>query len=75
MHLPATIGDYTDFYSSMNHAFNVGTMFRSKENALMPNWLVFLCSRIYDLLKLPLLFTPILFRYETKTYFIINSFF
>jgi len=39
MHLPATIGDYTDFYSSREHATNVGTMFRGKENALMPNWL------------------------------------
>nr|CAI5852779.1 unnamed protein product [Callosobruchus analis] len=38
MHLPATIGDYTDFYSSIHHATNVGIMFRSKENALMPNW-------------------------------------
>ena len=28
MHLPATIGDYTDFYSSLDHATNVGTMFR-----------------------------------------------
>lgn len=32
------VGDYTDFYSSRNHATNVGTMFRGKENALMPNW-------------------------------------
>ncbi|XP_068427834.1 fumarylacetoacetase, partial [Clinocottus analis] len=39
MHLPADIGDYTDFYSSRDHAANVGTMFRGKENALMPNWL------------------------------------
>uniref|UniRef100_A0A8C6T2W1 Fumarylacetoacetase n=1 Tax=Neogobius melanostomus TaxID=47308 RepID=A0A8C6T2W1_9GOBI len=39
MHLPAHIGDYTDFYSSRDHATNVGTMFRGKENALMPNWL------------------------------------
>ena len=39
MHLPATIGDYTDFYSSRNHAENVGTMFRGKDNALQPNWL------------------------------------
>ncbi|KAJ7372879.1 hypothetical protein OS493_016806 [Desmophyllum pertusum] len=39
MHLPASIGDYTDFYSSKNHATNVGTMFRGKDNALMPNWL------------------------------------
>ena len=38
MHLPARIGDYTDFYSSYHHAFNVGTMFRGSENALMPNW-------------------------------------
>lgn len=38
MHLPATIGDYTDFYSSIYHATNVGIMFRGKENALMPNW-------------------------------------
>jgi fumarylacetoacetase len=38
MHLPAQIGDYTDFYSSIHHATNVGIMFRSKENALMPNW-------------------------------------
>ena len=38
MHLPAEIGDYTDFYSSIHHATNVGIMFRGKENALMPNW-------------------------------------
>jgi len=38
MHLPAKIGDYTDFYSSLDHATNVGTMFRGKDNALMPNW-------------------------------------
>lgn len=38
MHMPAAIGDYTDFYSSIHHATNVGIMFRSKENALMPNW-------------------------------------
>uniref|UniRef100_A0A8D2QAB8 Fumarylacetoacetase n=1 Tax=Zonotrichia albicollis TaxID=44394 RepID=A0A8D2QAB8_ZONAL len=31
--------DYTDFYSSRQHATNVGIMFRGKENALMPNWL------------------------------------
>src|SRR4030095_1542516 len=36
---PVDIGDYTDFYSSKEHATNVGTMFRGKENALMPNWL------------------------------------
>ncbi|UJR13364.1 hypothetical protein I4U23_000381 [Adineta vaga] len=39
MHLPAQIGDYTDFYCSREHATNVGIMFRGKENALMPNWL------------------------------------
>ncbi len=39
LHLPAAIGDYTDFYSSREHATNVGIMFRGKENALMPNWL------------------------------------
>ena len=36
--LPVTVGDYTDFYSSRNHAINVGTMFRGPENALKPNW-------------------------------------
>lgn len=39
MLLPARIGDYTDFYSSKEHATNVGTMFRGKERALQPNWL------------------------------------
>merc|ERR1712137_209625 len=39
MVLPAQIGDYTDFYSSREHATNVGTMFRGADNALMPNWL------------------------------------
>ncbi|XP_053574434.1 fumarylacetoacetase [Bombina bombina] len=39
LHLPANIGDYTDFYSSKDHATNVGIMFRGKDNALMPNWL------------------------------------
>jgi fumarylacetoacetase len=38
MHLPVEIGDYTDFYSSMEHARNVGTMFRDPANALLPNW-------------------------------------
>lgn len=36
--MPVEIGDYTDFYSSKHHAFNVGTMFRGPENALMPNY-------------------------------------
>ncbi|MGH7177216.1 MAG: fumarylacetoacetase [Tepidisphaeraceae bacterium] len=39
MLMPCEIGDYTDFYSSREHATNVGIMFRGKENALMPNWL------------------------------------
>jgi fumarylacetoacetase len=38
MHLPVTIGDYTDFYSSIEHATNVGMMFRDPANALLPNW-------------------------------------
>ena len=38
MHLPVKIGDYTDFYSSIEHATNVGKMFRDPENALLPNW-------------------------------------
>ncbi len=37
--LPIKIGDYTDFYSSREHATNVGTMFRDPKNALLPNWL------------------------------------
>ena len=36
--LPLDIGDYTDFYSSIEHATNVGKMFRDPENALLPNW-------------------------------------
>ncbi len=39
MCMPVEIGDYTDFYSSKEHATNVGIMFRGKDNALMPNWL------------------------------------
>ena len=39
MQLPVDVGDYTDFYSSREHASNVGTIFRGPENALMPNWL------------------------------------
>ena len=38
MHLPITIGDYTDFYSSIEHATNVGKLFRDPANALLPNW-------------------------------------
>lgn len=36
--LPVKIGDYTDFYSSIDHATNVGIMFRDPANALLPNW-------------------------------------
>ena len=38
MHIPVKIGDYTDFYSSIEHATNIGTMFRDPDNALLPNW-------------------------------------
>lgn len=38
MYLPVQIGDYTDFYSSEEHATNVGKMFRDPANALLPNW-------------------------------------
>lgn len=38
MLMPVQVPNYTDFYSSEQHAFNVGTMFRGPENALMPNW-------------------------------------
>ena len=38
MELPLQIGDYTDFYSSIEHATNVGKMFRDPANALLPNW-------------------------------------
>lgn len=38
MHLPVHIPGYTDFYSSKEHATNVGCMFRDPKNALLPNW-------------------------------------
>lgn len=38
MLLPVKVGDYTDFYSSIEHATNLGRMFRDPENALLPNW-------------------------------------
>ncbi|MEY3010504.1 MAG: hypothetical protein RLZZ314_1146, partial [Bacteroidota bacterium] len=38
MHMPVEVGDYTDFYSSEDHARNVGKMFRDPDNALLPNW-------------------------------------
>lgn len=52
-HVLLSSGDYTDFYSSRDHATNVGVMFRGKENALMPNWCVTLrafIARIYLLI-------------------------
>ncbi|KFY42103.1 hypothetical protein V494_02595 [Pseudogymnoascus sp. VKM F-4513 (FW-928)] len=38
LHLPMQIGDYTDFFAGINHAFNVGTMFRGPANALQKNY-------------------------------------
>jgi fumarylacetoacetase len=39
LHMPFMVSGYTDFYSSKEHATNVGVMFRGKDNALQPNWL------------------------------------
>jgi fumarylacetoacetase len=39
LHMPVTVGDYTDFYASKEHATRVGSLFRDPENALPPNWL------------------------------------
>jgi len=39
LHMPVKVGDYTDFYSSREHATNLGKLFRDPENALLPNWL------------------------------------
>lgn len=38
MCLPCTITDYTDFYTSIEHATNCGTLLRGADNALQPNW-------------------------------------
>lgn len=38
MHLPMHIDDYTDFYAGLNHAYNVGVLFRGPQNALQPNY-------------------------------------
>ena len=38
MHLPVNIGDYTDFYSSIEHASNIGSMSRDPSKPLLPNW-------------------------------------
>lgn len=42
LHLPAAIGDYTDFYCSLEHATNMGVMWRGEDNPLQPNW----CGRL-----------------------------
>jgi fumarylacetoacetase len=39
LHMPVAVAGFTDFYSSKEHATNVGTMFRDKDNPLLPNWL------------------------------------
>ena len=38
MHMPFAVGDYVDFYSSEQHATNVGRMFRPDSPPLLPNW-------------------------------------
>ncbi|PSR52249.1 fumarylacetoacetase [Adhaeribacter arboris] len=38
LHLPVKISNYTDFYTSLEHATNVGLLFRDPENPLSPNW-------------------------------------
>ena len=38
MLMPVKVSNYTDFYSSIEHATNVGSMFRDPKNALLPNW-------------------------------------
>ncbi|MFW5418398.1 fumarylacetoacetase [Nocardiopsis sp. CNT-189] len=38
LHLPFTVGDYVDFYSSEHHATNVGRIFRPEQEPLTPNW-------------------------------------
>lgn len=39
MLMPIAVSGYTDFYSSKEHATNVGSMFRDPKHALLPNWL------------------------------------
>ena len=39
MRMPVFIRDYTDFYSSYSHAYNVGCMIRGADNAIQPNWM------------------------------------
>ena len=47
MLMPADVGDYTDYYSSREHASNVGIMFRGKDNALQPNWCASFAGRAW----------------------------
>jgi fumarylacetoacetase len=39
LHMPFMVSEFTDFYAGKQHATNIGTMFRGKDNALPPNWL------------------------------------
>ncbi len=52
MHLPAVVGDYTDFYASREHATACGEMFRGRENALNPNWCLPVSLLLYLMLCL-----------------------
>jgi fumarylacetoacetase len=38
LRLPFTVGDYVDFYASLDHASNVGRIFRPDQEPLLPNW-------------------------------------
>ncbi len=38
MHMPSKVGNFVDFYSSKEHATNIGSMFRDPSNPLLPNW-------------------------------------
>src|SRR5215468_6945989 len=38
LHMPFTVGDYVDFYASLDHASNVGRIFRPDQEPLLPNW-------------------------------------
>ena len=38
LHLPIQVADYVDFYASLDHATNVGRMFRPDAEPLLPNW-------------------------------------
>jgi fumarylacetoacetase len=38
LHLPVAVADYVDFYSSLEHATNLGRLFRPDSEPLLPNW-------------------------------------